>query len=458
MPSIVQINVSQSVGPVPDRLQSTGAFISQGATTTPSGTSTILTTLADLTPILAGALALTSLTWSGSVVTATTTAPHGIPNGQIIPVTISGATPTGYNGTFQATSTGASTFTYPLVSDPGSETIPGVWTPEDVAELVAMTTTFFAQGSGQSVYVLELGEGSAAAGVTALSAWITANPGIYYSYLVPRYWAAESTYRTFLASFEALTAKTYFFTTMTTGNYSSFTALMKCVVGLIEAPGIPVTEFSLAAAFWVTLHYDPGATNKVTPLAFAFVFGVTAYPTRGNGTLLTALKTAGVNYIGSGAEGGISDTVFLWGTTMDVRPFNYWYSADWIQIETDLFISNAVINGSNTPLNPLYLNQDGIDRLQAVGAQVLANSITFGLALGTVTQTSLDGPAFSAALSNGQFATQEVINAVPFVDYYREHPGDYRIGKYAGFSIQYIPLRGFDSIVFNINVTDFVSQ
>lgn len=63
--------------------------------------------------------ALTSLAWLGGIVTATAQNPHNVPNGQTWSTTISGATPSGYNGTYTATATGASTFTY-AISNPGS--------------------------------------------------------------------------------------------------------------------------------------------------------------------------------------------------------------------------------------------------------------------------------------------------------------------------------------------------
>lgn len=456
--SIVTVNVTQTVAPTPNKLQKTGAFISQGATTS-ANVSTLITKLADLTAILKGALAVTSITWSGGTATVTTAAPHGFTTSEVIGITLAGASPVGYNGTYQCTITGASTFTY-SISNPGSSPATGtiVYTEEDVAELLAMGTTFFAQGAGQAVYVLELGVGNAADGVTALTAWINANPGVYYSYLVPRYWAAESTYRTFVATFESLTAKTYFFTTMTSGNYTSFTSLMKSVVGLVEAPNIPVTEFSLAAVFWVTLNYDPSSTNKVTPTAFSELFGVTPYPVSGNGALLTALAAAGVNYVGTGSEGGITTAILFYGTTMDSNDFTYWYSVDWVQINVQLDVANAVINGSNNPINPLYYNQNGIDRLQAVAAGTMASGVTFGLVLGNIVQTSLTGPELAQALDTDQFVNQTVVNAVPFVPYSIASPSDYAIGRYAGYAVVYTPARGFKSIVFNINVTQFVAQ
>lgn len=457
--NIVTVSVTQTIAPLPSTLQQTGAFISQGGTNTASGTLTFLTQLSDLTAILATPLALTSLAWSSGTVTATTTAPHGFATSSTFEVTIAGTTPTGYSGTFLATATGTSTFTYPLASSPGTTPAgtPGTYTPASTTELVQMATTFFAQGSSVGIYVLELGSGAVNAGVTALTAFITANPATIYAYLVPRAWDANASFLSLLATFESTTAKTYFYVTTTNANFSNYTVQMKCVLALVEAPTIFATEFTQAAVIWQTLHYAPSSSNKVTPLAFSFLFGVTPYPLKGNGSTLAAWKAAGVNYVGTGSEGGITTACLFWGTTMDVRPFNYWYSVDWTQINVDLFIANAVINGSNNPINPLYDNQDGINRLQAVGAGVLSSGVTFGMILGTVIQTELDGPTFGFQLENGAFAGNCVINAIPFVAYYTASPSDYRLGVYNGFSVTMTPLRGFESITFFINVTDFVA-
>jgi hypothetical protein len=455
---IVTVNVSQTIAPTPSTLQKTGALISQGGTSTAPGTRSLLTQLADLTPILKGALALTSLAWNTNVVTATATAPHGFDIGDELELTIAGASPAEYNGTYLCTVTTTTAFTYALMSNPGSETVPGTYTPEDVAELLSMATTFFAQGASQAVYVLELGPDDAEGGVADLTAYITANPSFFYSYLVPRNWDAVADFLAMLNNFTAPTAKTYFFITTTVENYEEYSDLLKCAVTMIESPDKPAGEFSLASMFWVTLHYAPSTTNKVTPTAFSYLFGVTPYPTDGNSALRTLLKAAGVNIVGTGAEGGISNTILLWGMTMDLRDFTYWYSVDWVQINGALDVANTVINGSNNPINPLYYNQDGINRLQDKLAGTMARAITFGLALGTVTQTAYDGPGLTQAIAEGQFAAQAVVNAVPFIPYSRDNPSDYKIGNYAGLGVIYVPARGFISIVFNINVTDFVTQ
>lgn len=51
-----------------------------------------------------------------------------------------------------------------------------------------------------------------------------------------------------------------------------------------------------------------------------------------------------------------------------------------------------------------------------------------------------------------------MINAVPFANYTSLNPSDYADGKYSGLSAVVTPKRGFESITFNLNVTNFVGR
>lgn len=456
---IVNVVVNIIAAPAPDRLQRTGAIISQGGTTLEPGESALITLPSDFTEIATGTNAITSLAWSGGTVTATTTAPHGIPVSDVVPVIISGAAPTAYNGTFNATATGASTFTYPLVNNPGAAGTPGAWTPEDARELLAAITTYFSQGATNAVYILELGEGDAATGVVALNTYINAQPTQpFYRYLVPRNWADETTFLTFGAQFAANNKKTYFHVSATPANYTNFTSLMKWAIVYIDAPGIPATELGAAWPFYALLNYKPAPTNKVTPLAFAYGFGVTPYPVAGNNTLFVAFKAAHVNWAGTGAEAQLSNVILFYGTTMDGRDGSFWYGVDWVQINIDISVSAAVIQGSNDPINPLYYDQPGIDRLQQVGFRTLGQAVSYGMLNGTVKATALDSVTFDNNINSGAYAGQVVINALPFIGYLATNPSDYPAGIYNGFAIVMTMQRGFTSILFTINVTDLPSQ
>ena len=428
--NIVTVNVSQTIAPAPSQLQRTGALISQGATTLAAGSSSLLYQFSDLAALLAPAISITSLTYNVSLVEVVTTVPHGIPVGQTVSIVIEGSTPTGYNGTFQGTSTGANTLTYPLGVNPGAATVEGTLTLGNVAELTAMATTFFAQGNANSVYVLELGAGDAAEGVPALEAYI-ADPSLrFYAYLLPKSWADESTAITMADNNSATTAMVYFWVTTSLSNYANWSGI-KSVVMMLQDAGAPVTEFTAAAPLYRALSYNPSNTNKVAPFAFQFLVGVTTF--KGNNAAQQLLKTANCNYVGTGAEGGISNKLILWGVTADGRDYTYWYSVDWVQININRALSNAIINGSNNPINPLYYNQAGINTLQKVAQGTVNSGIAFGLILAPAT-----------------------VQAVTFATYVTDNPSDYAIGKYAGLSLTYTPARGFTQIIFNVNVTDFV--
>ena len=438
MTNIVKLNVSQTQAPLPSTLQQTGALVSQGGTTLTSGNRAYLTQLSDLTPLIEpSTLAIASISISGLTGTITTAAPHGIGIGGFVPVALMGLTPAGYNGTYFVTSTGASTLTVYFGVYLGPVTTPGFYLSAEAEayEIVQMATTFFAQGNAIGVYVFEVGAGSQANGVSVLSTFITNNPGTTYLWLVPREWAGEPTFVQYVATQEANTAKVYFLTTMTQGNAATFIPTMKCVLGLVETTGvgaIEFNEFSLAAVMYVMLSYAPSANNRVTPLAFSFVTDATPYPLFGNGPVLATLKGDNINVIGTGAEGGITNALVAYGTTMDGRDFIYWYSVDWVEINVKLDLANEVINGSNNPQNPLYYDQAGIDRLRVRAQATMNRAIQFGLAIGPITVT-----------------------AVAFNTYVTANPSDFRTGTYNGLAVTYTPNRGFESITFNVNVTDF---
>lgn len=386
----------------------------------------------------------------------------GLAIGATFLVTISGAAQAGYNGTFVATITGVNTFTFPVPSATASPaTGSPAMTPGNQAELVEMATTFFDQGAAQGIYVLELGAGTPAAGVTALSSYISNNiapsgNGPFYSYVIPRSWDGVASFLTFLAGFKTTTSKTYFFVITTLATYADYTGL-KCVLAFKEAPGVTANEFDTAALAQITLNYAPASTNRVTPLNFAFLSDVTPYPTSGNGPTLASLNAANVNFAQTGSQAGLSDTILIGGNMMDGNPFNYWYSVDWVQINAALNITNALVNGSNNPVNPLYYDQDGINALQTVLVSTMGTGIADGLVLNPIKATQLSAAQLLAAIDAGTFDGYTLVNADPFASYVAENPSDYPAGIYRGFTIVYTPLRGFTNIVINVLVSNFAT-
>lgn len=456
---IVTVNASLVQAPQPNTLQQTGAFITQGGTNTAPNTLTTVSNLAELQAILAASRAITTLAWSGGTVTVTTTSPHGFTVSDVIPIVIAGAAPTGYNGSFMGTVTGASTLTYPLVSNPGANTVTGTLTLGAVSELLQMGTTYFAGNGVPAVQVLELGEGTVTAGVGLLATLLPAIQGStdqQYAYLVPREWDNNAAFLTLANNYTATNALTYFWVTTVYANRAVYAGL-KCVFAEVEAPSIGATEFSLASAFGTALKANPSSTNKVPPLSYAPSFGTTAYPLRGNQTTFQNLANANVGWIGTGQQGGISGNILMQGQMSDGNAWNIWYSIDWAQVNMTLALANEVINGSATTLNPLYYNQNGIDRLQNRAVQVAKQGVAAGLGNGQVIATKLPIDQFLANYNAGLYDGMIVINAEPFLAYSQENPSDYGIGKYAGISAIWIPLRGFKNIYFSLLATTLIT-
>ncbi len=435
MVNIVNVVVTQQVASAPSQLQQTGAFVSQGGTTLAAGSTQLLTQSSDLTSILRPATVISTITWTGSVVTVTTTTAHGIPSGDTVQIVIAGCTPTGYNGTFAGTSTGTNTVTYPLASDPGASTIEGTLQLANTLELEAMGNTFFAQGSTVSVFVLELGTTTVSHGVTALNTYIEDNVGHlptsptpqFYSYLLPKTWDVSDA-QVMAAQYEGTTAQVYFYVTTTLATYAGWDGI-KSVFAALQSPSAPAIEFSTAAMYWASLSYDPSASNLAHPFEYTYVYSVTPYVL--TNTQQVTLLANGVNWVGTGAQGGISNTLIEGGTFMDLNPFNYWYCVDWLSINVAQALSAAIINGSNLPTNPLYYNQAGINTLQKVAQATVNNGISFGLIL---------SPAS--------------VVATPFTTYVAQHPGDYATGTYNGLSLTFVPLRGFSSITIYLTASN----
>ena len=454
--NITVVNFSQQIAPTPSTLQGTGAIISVGGTTLAANTLQLISDLAELTAILAPTDTLASLTWSGGTVTGTTSAAHGWTNGDIIKAVIVGATPSGYNGTQTITITGTTTFTYAHSGTLSNASPAGTVTLLDESELNAEFTTFFGQTPNNSCYVLELGEQDPAAAITSFGTWLTANPNVVYIWLVPFEWDGLSGYLSLLASYNSLGAMTYFWQKTTSGTYTEYAVPTKCLNVMIEAPGVAFPEFSHAADFAVPLNWSPSSSNKVPQIPYAFLFGVTNWPPLNNLSTLATYAAANVNYVGTGAQGNISEQILFRGKMFDGNVFNYWYSADWIQINGAIALTAAVINGNNNRVAPLLYSQQGINTLQQALAAVCRQGIGYGLALGNLITTQLPAAQFQANVAAGLYTGNVVCNAEPFVNYTAENPTAYSSGLYGGLTVIWVIQNGFIQIVFNGQITDIV--
>ncbi|WP_186084928.1 hypothetical protein [Burkholderia gladioli] len=373
------------------------------------------------------------------------------------------------------------------------------------AELQNMATTYFAQGSSVGFYVLELGaETGVDEGIGLLQSWITANPGVFYAYLVPAAWdfskdevgsviisnggsgytsaptvtfaapttgvtatgtaivqngkvvsvtitnpgsgytaaptvtftggggtgaAATSNLASALnilaGQYSSPTGKTYFFVSTIASNLANY-ATLKSVFAVVPSPLAPSTEFTAAAFFYQWLANQPGAANKLAPMAYRYLFGVTPWPTQGYNSQINSILSAYGNIVLTGAEGGISTACIFKGTLMSGDQASWWYGIDWFQIQSKQALAAAVINGSNSN-PPLLYDQPGINTLESVAENTGSSAVAFGCA-------------------------QSVsITATSFQQYTTQNPGDYSAGIYNGLAATVVGQNGFLTITFNID-------
>jgi hypothetical protein len=99
-------------------------------------------------------IVIESLTWASGLVTVTTSLPHGYRPGTTVRLTLGNVTPDAYNGVFDMLVTGASTLTFPLMSNPGVATAPGIlFTNIDLAAGYFETSTLVWRPSSSQLEV-----------------------------------------------------------------------------------------------------------------------------------------------------------------------------------------------------------------------------------------------------------------------------------------------------------------
>jgi hypothetical protein len=434
---IVTVNVSQTIGATPSNLQQMSAILSFGATLQEPGKPVLLTQDSDITDLVNNAIGTLEAEAQSHGSDFTLTLPPGKTinrdPGSEIDITIVGCSPTTWNGTYTATLTTTSTLEWTVSNSTldGSPMTVGQFTIGGSADLVTAVNTFFAQGNSVGTYLLELGyqKDVVKDEVAALKLYMEEPLKRFYAYLVPEAWKEDEDFITLAKLYTANEAKQYFFVLSDTPddtNYVSPYASIKSIIAMADDT-YPTTN-AAAAVMREFVSPSPSPINKVPPMAFRYLQAVNA--NKAKNSILKTMVAQNINYVDTGAEGGISNTMLVKGVTSDGKDMTYWYSVDWVQINVDMQLANAIINGSNNPINPLYYDQDGIDRLQQVAEGVFDSGVSYGLVNG-----------------------KTPVNAIPFKTYVKNNPNDYNIGRYAGLSATYTPMRGFTSIIFNINVT-----
>lgn len=406
--SIVQVAVSQVQAPIPETLQQTGAIVSVGGTLLAPGASQVLTQLADLTAILRGAQPLASISYSGGTATATTVTSHDIPVGQVFELTIAGAVPTAYNGTYFCEATDEDEFIYhPTQVPSGSATTPGGYTPEDVTELIAQVTTVFSQGSAVAPYVLELGLLDTDDAIASLAAYIAANPnteyvpgasGFYYVYLVPEAFDGRPSYLSLLTQYNGTQAQTYFVTTSKLSTYKLYTDLQKSAIVVIPTPQLENTQQTAVLSVAVS-GYTAEAVDIFSPQSgsgsYAPADVLTVVGGTGTAPTFTVTNTQVMSaVVASGGADGTPGPVVVTGTTGTGTKFTATGTINGDgELEGDLSVTLA---GDYT-VNPTSLSAEPVTGGSLTGATVT-------LVMG-VLQVSLTTPGAMMTIPEDPVAT-----------------------------------------------------
>ena len=380
------------------------------------------------------------------------------------------------------------------------------------AELTNMATTFFAQGTGVGVYLLELGYNAVLdTQIASLQTWITNNPGLFYAYLVPADWdyskdeVGSVTITNGGSGYTA--APTVTFSAPTSGTTATGTAIIQngAVVSVtITNPGngytaAPTVTFSAPTSGTTAT----GTANLAS--AISIVAGDYSSPT-GKTYFFSTTTTATIANYGSNkasftfvpaptapsTEFGAAFPFYQFlvnnpSASNRLAPMGYRYgygvtawpasgqSTNITNVLTDY--GNLIITGAEGGISENCLFKGttadgtqaswwyGIDWFQIQVKQALAAAILNGSnsnppllydqnginTLQKVAQNVADSAvAFGCALS-------ATVSATPFGTYTTENPTNYAAGIYNGLSATVVGQNGFLTITFALDAVTFVA-
>lgn len=440
-PEIVSVNTSVTVAPTPSQLQQSGALVSTGGTTLTTNHYQFCGSLSAVEAILAAS-------GTGNSDELKDMATTFFAQGSAVGVYVLEL------GTAASADAGVAALQTWITNNSGvfyAYLVPASWgdTIDEVGSVTitnagsgyttAPTVTFTAPASGGTTAT-----GTATIqGGTVISVTIT-DPGAGYTsapsvtFSAPTSGTTATGTANLTSAMEVLTgdyanpnSKTYFFVTDVTADASLYIPNKSAFV-VFNALTAPSTEFTAAAMFYQWLVNKPSAANKLAPMQYRYLYGVTAWDLTNNATDINNVLTNHGNLVLTGAEGGITDKALFKGYLGDGTQASAWYGMDWLQIQVKQALAAAILNGSNSN-PPLLYDQHGINTLQAVAQSVANNAVKFGCVLSAT------------------------VSAIPFYTYSQENPNDYASGIYNGLSCTAVFQNGFSSITFYLDAVNFAA-
>lgn len=438
-PQIVNLTAVLTVAPEPSQLQQSGAFVSVGGTTLATGSYLYCAQLSALQAVL-------QTSGSGNQVELNTMGTTFYAQGSSVGVYVLEL------GTQATGAAGMEALNTWITDNPGifyAYLLPAAWdnTSEVVGSAIvtapgsgytaAPTVAFSGGGGGTGAAATATIANGVVTGITITSpgSGYTSAPTIAFSGGSGTGAAATTNLASELnivaSEYASPTGRTYFFVTTTVANVATYQP-NKSVYAFVPSPTANSQEFGAAAHFYQWLVNNPSATNQLSPMAYRFLTGVTAWPSTGYAANIQTILSAYGNINLVPPQGGITSTCIFKGTTSDGSQSSWWYGIDWYQITVTNDLADAVINGSNEE-PPLLYDQNGINQLAGVAQRDLDTAISFGCALsGTVTATS-----FSA--------------------YTKANPNNYKAGLYAGLLANVVGQNGFLTVGITLDAVEFAS-
>jgi len=318
--------------------------------------------------------------------------------------------------------------------------------PYTAKETYLWLVNFFANNATGSAFILEVGAVVGAdpgTNIAALATHISNGVDVCGHYSVPDVFYGDADYATLVTLYAGDDPVYKFSNHITHGTapaeQTAFAGLTGKSNWFAVYPSAVSTENAVGAMVGIMASnvYDVSPSNKMTPLQYKQITGVTAEKL--NTTMRTALTNNAVNYVGTIQ----SVTVLFNGRYADNFSWDYRFSERVTLQDIQNSLLALIINGANVPAASVPYNQEGIDKLLAV-----ANArASYRKSCNMVTD-------FSQTIDNTgtTLVDKNTFFAIDYYTYKAANPAKYQAGEYDGLS-GFIEIgKFFRKVTFNVTL------
>lgn len=379
------------------------------------------------------------------------------------------------------------------------------------AEVTNMATTFFAQGTGVGLYVLELGTGTSAdAEIAVLTTWLTNNPGVFYSFLTPASWDSSKdevgSVTITLGGSGYTTAPAVTFAAPTSGVTATGTAVITNGAvtsvtitnpgsGYTTAPTVtfaaPTSGTTATGTANLASALEILASDYASPSGKTYFFVTTTSANLGNYGTNKSVFASVTSPTAASTEFQAAVGFYNWlvnnpGPANMLAPMAYRFAygvTPWVTAGNSTAINtvltgygNLILTGAEGGISKASLFKGttmdgeqsawwyGIDWFQIQVKQALAAAIINGSNSNPPLLYDQNGintlQAIAQNIANDAVtygcALSATVTATPFYTYTQANPNDYAAGVYNGLSATVVGQNGFLTITFTLDAVQFV--